>query len=98
MLQDPMDFARRVCQQIGVDHKDCLPELKVWADSVQDTNNDKFVEALTSRSLSRPDHKHRMGRWKENLSKQEIEMVFPIVNKAAKTFDYELEHEIEAQF
>jgi hypothetical protein len=90
MLQDPMAFAIKICHKIGVNHKDCYSLLQTWADRVQDTNNEKFVEAITSRSLSRADHKHRIGRWRENLTKEEVERVYPIVNKTAKNFGYQL--------
>lgn len=96
MLQNPMEFSINICRKIGVSHMDCLSAIETWADRVQDTNNEKFVEAITSRNLSRNNHKHRVGRWRENLSKEEVEKVFPIVNKAAQNFGYELYDEISA--
>ena len=94
MIRDPMAFALKICEKIGVESKDSLSALTAWADRVQDTNNEKFVEAITSRNLSRPDHKCRIGRWRENLSKKEVERVVPIISKAAVNFGYELPSEI----
>jgi hypothetical protein len=56
----------------------------------QDTNNANFVEAKTSRSYSRPDHKVRVGRWRENPSKEDIDRVLPIVGPIAQSFGYDL--------
>lgn len=51
-------------------------------------NGDGFVEAETSRRHSRPDHSRRVGRWRENLSADEVDAVWPIVADAAATFGY----------
>lgn len=61
-----------------------------WSDRVQNTNNDKFVEALTSRSHSRPDHSVRIGRWRENLSADEAKSVVDLVSKTNSRFGYYL--------
>ena len=49
-------------------------------------NNDRFIEAQTFRSYSRPDHKVRVGRWRENISDREIAMARPIVAEMAEAF------------
>lgn len=90
MLQDPTGFVHRICDGIGLHPSECATDLAVWSDRVQDTNNEKFVEAKTSRSYSRPDHKKRIGRWRENLSQEDLRRVMPIVREAANTFGYDL--------
>ena len=90
MIVDPMSFAINICRQIGVDHNTCITDLQRWADRVQDTNNEQFIEAVTSRNLSRPDHVKKVGRWRENLSPADIEAVLPIVQKTAMTFGYDV--------
>ena len=64
--------------------------IKEWANRVQNTNNKQFVEAKTSRNYSRPDHKTRIDRWKENLTKEEVKRIVPIAEETAKQFGYEL--------
>ena len=90
MLRDPKGFAIQICSDIGVDAEECETELAAWSERVQDTNNERFVEAKTSRNYSRPDHQKKIGRWKENLSLDELRQVIPIVRDTAKSFDYVL--------
>jgi len=61
-----------------------------WATRVQDTNNEQFIEAQTSRNYSRPDHSRRIGRWRENLSQEEIEQALKIVSSVNTQFGYDL--------
>jgi hypothetical protein len=82
--------SKNICVAVGVDPDQCGPELLNWSGRVQDTNNEKFVDARTSRAYSRADHKVRIGRWRENLSEDDIRRVIPIVKDAAAEFDYEL--------
>ncbi len=91
MIADPAAFARRVCAVVGLDTEACSPAIGAWADRVQDTNNERFVEARTSRPYSRPDHSRRVGRWRENLSEDDVRAVTPIVAEAACTFGYALD-------
>jgi hypothetical protein len=90
MIREPLAFALKICEQIGVDHRVSLSALAAWADRVQDTNNDKFIEAGTSRNLSRPDHKYRVGRWRENLNVQDVKRAMPIIRGVAENFGYQL--------
>lgn len=64
--------------------------LAEWANRVQNTNNEHFDEAQTSRNYSRADHQTRIDRWKENLSMEDIKRVIPILQKTAKQFGYAL--------
>ena len=73
-----------------MDRRKIASELSAWSLRVQDTNNEKFVEAKTSRNYSRPDHNKRIGRWKENLCHDDLLQVIPIVINAARLFGYEL--------
>ncbi len=84
----PEESPRGICDVLGLRDRDRA--LGDWARSVQDTNNADFVEAKTSRSYSRPDHKVRVGRWRENPSKEDIDRVLPIVGPIAQSFGYDL--------
>jgi hypothetical protein len=90
MLDDPASFARRICYQVGIDPTQCVSDIAGWSDRVQNTNNERFVEAKTSRAYSRPNHSRRIGRWKENLSSEDLQRMLPIIREAAAIFDYEL--------
>ena len=63
MIADPMAFARAIAQAVGVDPAAVEPHLRRWAARVQDSNGPGFVEAVTSRGYSRPDHARRVERW-----------------------------------
>ena len=91
MIAEPAAFAREVCAAVGLDpaaDAATAAHLRRWADRVQDTNSAAFVEARTSRSYSRPDHRTRIGRWRENLTDDEVASVWPIVASAARRFGY----------
>jgi hypothetical protein len=60
--------------------------LEAWAGRVRNTNDEKFVEAKTSRNYSRPDHRTRIDRWKENLTAEEVARLTPMVADAAQVF------------
>ena len=66
---------------------------KVITNAQFSKGNEKFKEAKTSRHYSRPDHTHRIERWKENLGIDELRRAVPIVRSAARTFGYELPKE-----
>jgi hypothetical protein len=88
MIGDPRGFAASICRSLGLDPADFEGDLAAWSDRVQDSNNEKFVEAETSRGYSRPDHSRRVGRWRENLSAEDVDRAWPIVAEAAAQFDY----------
>ena len=90
MIQSPANFAENVCANIGVDAQDYHETLSNWVRRVRDTNDDQFVEALTSRDYSMPDHKVRVDRWRENLSSADVKIASRIVSDAAKKFGYSL--------
>ena len=90
MVIDPFGFALNICEQVGLDNSTCSPELEEWSERVQNTNNEKFVEAKTSKAYSRKDHSVRIGRWKENLSKKEIASILPIISHTSSKLGYEL--------
>ena len=87
---DPMAFANRICNLVGVDKKIEAGNIANWCNRVQNTNNTKFVEAMTSRPYSTKDHKVKVGRWRENLTMEEIEQIWPMVEKTAKSFGYNI--------
>ena len=79
-----------VCKQIGLNVEAQKLALSERANRVQNTNNENFGEAKTSRKYSRADHQTRIDRWKENLSMEEIKSVTPMLERTAKLFDYSL--------
>lgn len=87
MVLDPAACAATTCRLVGAG---AGPELAAWADRVQDTNNERFVEAITSRRHSRPDHDRRIDRWRDNLSDEEVAAVVPLVAEGAAQFGYDL--------
>jgi len=88
MIHDPYAFAEGICDNLGLAREE--RSLTSWAKRVQNTNNASFKEAKTSRSLSRADHTVRVGRWRENLSEQDIALALPIVGPTADRFGYDL--------
>ncbi len=90
LVKFPLEFAEDACARIGYSSHDDIQTLKDWANRVQNTSNIQFVEALTSRNYSRPDHKVRIERWRENLSPAETKAVAEIVRDANKVFEYSL--------
>ena len=91
MLSDPEHHALLACGVAGIDTNLAKPQIMKWADRVQDTDNEKFVEAVTSRGYSRPDHRVRVGRWRENLMEAEVETIWPMVAEVASGFGYTLD-------
>lgn len=89
MLADSLAFARRISRQVGLDPTSLEPALQQWAQRVQNSNNEQFVEAETSRPYSTRDHQVRVGRWRENLSPEEVELIWPMVEDTARVFGYE---------
>jgi hypothetical protein len=89
MLRDPRECGVRAAESLGVPATELGVEFERWVDRVQDTDNERFVEAETSRRHSRQDHSRRVGRWRENLSTDEVDAVWPIVAEAASRFGYE---------
>ncbi len=88
MLADPLGFAQRIGDNVGITSSDYQSPLEAWAQRVQNTDNAQFVEAKTSQAYSRPDHRVKIGRWKENLSESEVAQIVPIVQATAKKAGY----------
>jgi hypothetical protein len=93
MLASPSDFAARICAGVDADRDASAAGIAEWSETVQDTNNEKFREARTSRHYSRPDYTRRIGRWRENLGSDELRQVVPIIRGAADAFGYQLPEE-----
>lgn len=89
MIENPLAFAQGVCAELGLDARAEQATLERWATRVQNTNNAAFVEARTSRGYSRPDHAVRVERWRENLTQDDVDLVWPIVAQPAARFGYE---------
>lgn len=90
MIRSPATSAEQALAVVGVDPDEARGPIATWSHRVRDTDDDRFVEALTSRRHSRPDHSRRVGRWHEGLTDQEVASVVPIVAEAAGRFGYEL--------
>ena len=90
LIDHPLDFARQIAQQVEVDFTKYQGELAAWAGRVQNTNNENFVEAQTSRPYSTTDHTVRVGRWRENLSEEEVGAIFPMIAEPMERFGYSL--------
>jgi hypothetical protein len=88
LIADPRACANRTAAVVGADVTG--PAVEAWIDRVQDTDNDRFIEAETSRPRSSPDHVHRVGRWQENLTSAEVDSVRAIVTEGAAGFGYDL--------
>ncbi len=82
--------AHRICESASIDFSQYESFLRPWIDRVQDENNDRFIEAETSRSYSRPDHQKKVGRWEENLTEDEIASILPLIREGARNFGYVL--------
>ncbi len=81
-------FANRMCDLLNVDHGKEHENIATWCNRVQNTNNAQFVEAMTSRPYSTQDHQVKVGRWRENLTTEEVVQIWPIVKDTAKRFGY----------
>lgn len=90
MVLNPTAVTKAVCGTLGIDHLTYQRSLSNWIRRVQNTNNNDFVEAKTSREYSRPDHSVRVGRWRENLSLDDVKSILPIVSEAARNVGYDL--------
>lgn len=90
LILDPFNFAEKIFNNLGIDMETNRDVLEQWAKRVQNSNNKDFVEALTSRAYSTQDHEVRVERWKENLTKEELEQVKPIIKETALNFDYKI--------
>lgn len=90
MVRAPSRFASSILSKIGLAEEQNKASLQRWSDRIQDTNNEKFVEALTSQNYSRPDHSIRVGRWRENLTIEEAERIVDMVSQTNRRFGYDL--------
>ncbi|MBJ22920.1 MAG: hypothetical protein CL933_26215 [Deltaproteobacteria bacterium] len=91
MIEDPLGFARRICSRVALSVEARKDKLLNRSKRVQNTNNDEFVEAMTSRGHSRPGHRVRVGRWRETLSERQARAVVRIVSEANRHLGYDLE-------
>ncbi|MEL6863072.1 MAG: hypothetical protein AAFP19_01580 [Bacteroidota bacterium] len=88
MLSDPLSFAMGVLEDIGLDLTENELFIQSWANRVQNTNNAQFLEAATSRAYSTNDHRVRIGRWRENMTAEELALVLPIIARTAEERGY----------
>lgn len=88
MIADPARFSAAICRTLGIDPDANARHLAQWSNRVQNSNNRNFVEARTSRAYSRPDHKVRIDRWRENLTGEEVAAIWEIAGKTALAMGY----------
>lgn len=88
MLANPAQFSQGICKTLGIDPCANAPHLASWSKRVQNSNNQDFIEARTSRAYSRPDHAVRIDRWRENLTHEEAAMIWHIAGQTAQAMGY----------
>jgi len=91
LINSPLEFAKYICNKISISSDEYIETLVNWANRVQNSNNSQFIEAMTSRNHSRPDHEVRVNRWRENLVPAETLAISHIVSEANLEFDYPLD-------
>ncbi len=89
MIADPTGFAETVCRHAGIAINHSGEQVEAWARRVQNSNNELFVEATTSRNYSRNDHTVRVSRWHENLRDEEARHLWEMVKETAEPFGYD---------
>lgn len=89
LLADKGHFVERLARQLAWSEQE-LVEAKVWTERVQNTHNEKYVEAKTSSAYSTQDHSVKVGRWRENLSQAEAERLWEKVAPVAERFGYQM--------
>ena len=89
-ILDSEKFAKNICELVNVDLELEAEPIQNWCNRVQNTNNEKFVEAMTSRAYSRHDHTVKVGRWRENMTEEEVEQVWAMVKLTAIRFSYKI--------
>ena len=87
-ILNPLAYTKDICRLSNIDTKIEAQNIQNWCNRVQNTNNAQFVEAMTSRPYSTNDHKVKVGRWRENLTEEEVEQVWPMVKQTATIFGY----------
>ncbi len=90
MIAQPLAFAQSNLAETGIDYQSIKNEVETWAHRVQDSNNEKFVEAECSRVYSTQDHKRKVGRWRENMTPEEVILALPLIERGAVNFNYRL--------
>lgn len=90
MIANSTLFANEITELVEIDELANQQNIFSWCNRVQNSNNKNFIEAQTSREYSRPDHKRRVGRWRENLTDEEVSILWPKVEKLGISFGYHL--------
>jgi hypothetical protein len=90
MIVDPRGAAVRACKEAEVDGPAVEAAVERWCSLVSNDKSPDAYEAKHQVRWSRLDHSARTGRWRENLSPDDIRLALPIVSKAAHVFGYEL--------
>jgi len=88
LINDPFNFAQTICNDLQIDVHLQSSYIKEWSQRVQNSNNKYFVEAETSKPYSTNDHSVRIGRWKENLTSEEVGLVLPIIDKTSNQLGF----------
>ena len=90
LVSDPHQFARQVCDRIGVSAFEHADAVAAWIDKVGNSKSPASYEAKHQVHWSRQDHTTRLERWRENLTPKDVEMVRPVIEAAARLHGYDL--------
>ncbi|ARQ00962.1 hypothetical protein CAK95_19090 [Pseudorhodoplanes sinuspersici] len=96
LVCDPHYFARQVCDKAGIDMIDHAEGIEAWAARVGNAKSPDSYEAKRQTHWSRQDHTTRVERWRENMSPEDVEMVRPVVETAARLHGYDLPERVSA--
>lgn len=91
LILDTKKFVESIEDLVQIDRKENRESILKWIKRVQNENNKNFIEAETSKEYSRTDHKKRVGRWEENLNKEEIKHLWNMVEEISKPFGYSVD-------
>jgi hypothetical protein len=89
-IADPRKIALRACSCINMSGPEVDAAIDRWCSLISNEKSPRVYEARRQKHWSRQDHTIRTGRWKQNLSPEDVSSVLPIVSDAAKCFGYEL--------
>jgi hypothetical protein len=90
MILNPLDTAISMVKGASVDYENYFSQIQKWSFRVQDQNNKHFQEAACSKPYSRNDHIKKVGRWKQNLTREEVNEILPYISEGSELFGYDL--------
>ena len=91
MLHDPKSFASSICKDISLNEAGFRDEIESWTKKVHNEDHPDYQEAETSKPYSTDDHRVKIGRWKENMTEKELNLIKPMIKDTASKFGYYLD-------